>query len=198
VIYAIEADGSRFRRLEQRCDEWARAWPRGNRIVALNVALSDQVGEASFFVTDDDCSGGLFPTDELAQSPEKHRWRQIEVKGTTLDAIFSDVEPDLVKMDVEGGEYRVLMGSLGLLRKGKTRFLVEVHPWGDPSIGKRESDVFDLFAGFGYDYRRLHHHWVFAKSRNHSMVWLKNKLIHVVLDRPSVRRIVRSFFRGPR
>jgi methyltransferase FkbM-like protein len=116
-----------------------------------------------------------------------------------LDSLFpGETIPDLVKIDVEGGEYRVLLGSTGLLKAGKTRFMVEVHPWGDPILGKRESDVFDLLGNFRYDFKRLHHHWLFAKSGSSARLRLKNKVIHLILDHPSVRANVRRLFRGRR
>jgi FkbM family methyltransferase len=198
TIYAIEADPLRFERLRELCGQWARD-SAGNKIFPLKVALSDKTGTAKFFVTDADHSGGLFPYSGIREGSGSHSWREVEVKCETLDSLFlQEGGPDLVKIDVEGGEYRVLLGSAGILRRGKTRFLVEVHPWGDPTIGKTEADVFDLFARFGYDFKRVHHHWLFAKSQSRLWMRLKNRLIHVILDHPRVRATVRKLFRAPR
>jgi FkbM family methyltransferase len=202
VIYAIEADPFRAERLGQLSKEW-KGNAESNDIVVLNKAVSDSVGKSSFFVTDGDRSGGLFPVDGLpGAGAGSFDWREITVEATTLDTLFEGLPPpDLVKIDIEGGEYRALRGAEGLLREGRTRFMVEVHPWGDPTIRKRASDVFDLMAGFHYDFRRLHHHWLFARSGGTVSAWAKNRLIHLVFDHPvvtgAVRRVARATI-GPR
>jgi FkbM family methyltransferase len=202
IIYAIEADPVRASRLGQLSKEW-KGNTGSNEIVVLNQAISDSVGKCSFFVTDGDRSGGLFPVDGLpGTGAGSFDWREITVEATTLDALFEGrPPPDLVKIDIEGGEYRALQGAEGMLREGRTRFMVEVHPWGDPTIRKRASDVFDLMAGFHYDFRRLHHHWLFARSGATMIAWAKNRLIHLVFDHPVVTGAVRRVMRattGPR
>ncbi len=49
---------------------------------------------------------------------------------TTLDAhcLLRDLRPDAVKVDVEGGEVRVLQGSPWLLRDVRPSWVIEVHP----------------------------------------------------------------------
>jgi FkbM family methyltransferase len=197
VIYAIEADPLRAARLEELCTEW-KGDTGGNDIVVLNEAISDTVGKSSFFVPDGDRSGGLFPVDGLpGTGAGSFEWREITVEATTLDTIFATIPPpDLVKIDIEGGEYRALRGAEGLLGEGRTRFMVEVHPWGDPTIGKNPSDVFDLMADFHYDFRRLHHHWLFFRSGSTVAAWAKNRLIHVVFDHPLVSGAVRGVMRA--
>jgi FkbM family methyltransferase len=196
-IFSIEADPVRFDRLAELCETWASS-SRGNTITPLNLAVSDENGPITFFVTDANRSGGLFPYDG-AQSEATYAWREVTVQAATLDSIFfGETIPDLVKIDIEGGEYRALLGAKELLKVGRTRFLVEVHSWGDPTIGKRESDVFDLFADAGYDFKRVHHHWLFAKSRSSLVRTIKNSLIHLILDHPSLRSTVRRLFRAKR
>jgi FkbM family methyltransferase len=187
VIYAIEGDPVRFERLSELCREWSKD-PGSNRIVPLNVALSNTVGSTRFFATDADRSGGLFPHEGTNAGTIRHDWKEIQVRTETLDNLFRDEEPDMVKIDVEGAEYRVLLGSARILNKGKARYMVEVHPWGDPTFPARESDVFDLFAGFSYDFKRLHHHWLFARTESRLRLSAKNKLVHLALDHPAVRR----------
>jgi FkbM family methyltransferase len=193
VIYAIEADPIRHERLVELCREWSRS-SHGNKIVPLKKAVSDREGQTTFFVTDDDRSGGFFPTDGLpGTDPETFEWRQIAVETVTLDGLFNGrPPPDLVKIDVEGGEHRVLAGSRRLLEQGHTRFMVEVHPWGDPSIGKRPSDLFSLFAHHGYAASRLHHHWLFMKSGRRFETKVKHQLIGFVLDHDRLRRLARG------
>ncbi len=53
----------------------------------------------------------------------------ITVPATTLDEFVasSGIVPELVKVDVEGGEYEVLRGGETLFRRERPRVLVEVH-----------------------------------------------------------------------
>lgn len=196
-IYAIEADPVRYARLAELCGKWEMS--SNNKIVALHKAVSDTNEPIPFFVSDEDRSGGLFPVEGLQGMGEgQFEWREIQVEATTLDAMFSGGPPDMVKVDVEGGEYRVLSGSTNILAQGNTRFIVEVHPWGDPVAGRGPTDIFDLFADFAYSYRRLSHHWLFEKSASPHVVSLKKRFIHFVYDHPSVMRTLKQMLSGRR
>jgi hypothetical protein len=114
----------------------------------------------------------LFP-----QHPQQRKvnWQEVCVESVTLDTLFAGEQvPDLVKIDVEGSEHRVLRGAQNLLEGRKTRFLVEVHPWQDPATGRGPSDVFELFAQFGYDYVRIYHHFLFQPSPSRVLARLKS------------------------
>jgi hypothetical protein len=53
----------------------------------------------------------------------------IQLATTTVDAICLalEVQPDFIKIDVEGAEARVLAGSRAIAARRETRFLVEMH-----------------------------------------------------------------------
>jgi FkbM family methyltransferase len=53
----------------------------------------------------------------------------ITVESTTLDAFIASQgpRPELVKIDVEGGEYEVLRGGATLFSRDRPRIIVEVH-----------------------------------------------------------------------
>ena len=116
----------------------------------------------------------------------------MSVDVVTLDAVFADGDPDVVKIDVEGAEYRVLLGARGILSRGKARFLVEVHPWGDEAVHKTPADVFELFGSFGYDAQRTHRHWHFEKRGTAPGRWLKRKAFILILESPWLKRLVKS------
>jgi FkbM family methyltransferase len=168
-IYSIEADPIRYERLRKNCEEWSTQ--STNEIHVLNRAVTDRDGTVTFYVSDTARSGGLFP-----QNPQ-HRevsWEEVQVEGVTIDTLFADTKtPDLIKIDVEGSEYRVLCGARKLLEERKTRFLVEVHLWGDPTGGHVAGDVFTLFANYCYDYKRIHRHFLFRPARSRLLSHLK-------------------------
>ncbi|MBI3414142.1 MAG: FkbM family methyltransferase [Verrucomicrobia bacterium] len=55
--------------------------------------------------------------------------RNFKVSTLTLDTICRrfDILPDLIKIDTEGAEHQVLLGSRECARQKRTRFMVEMH-----------------------------------------------------------------------
>ncbi len=180
-IFCIEADPLRMQHLRQFASKWETM--STNRITVIHAAAAEKEGKVEFFTTDENVSGGLFVHGWGATGVKNSvQWTNFEVDCITLDNLFKDLKPDLVKIDVEGAEYRVLEGARGILEKGKCRFLVEIHPWGDKCVKKAPSDVFRLFKQFGYDFRRTHRHWLFEKSDQRFKIFLKCKLICIVME----------------
>lgn len=73
------------------------------------------------------------------------------VETVTLDEFckMTNLHPNAVKIDVEGGELLVVQGSLGLLKKCRAAFIVAVHPTWLPK-GQTDEELFDLFRVHGY------------------------------------------------
>lgn len=183
-LYAIEADPVRVEELERNCQRWASA--SGNTIKPLHLAVSDESGEVSYFVTNSTVSGGLsaHPTETSVE------WSEIRLRATTLDEMFPDRAPDLVKIDVEGAELRVLQGAVGILRKGETTFLVELHEWASPAGDAKQ--VRQLMQRAGYLHASFFGMSLFTTSR---LLWARltlNELLHV---RRSVGKIKRRLGR---
>lgn len=82
------------------------------------------------------------------QSSTSHR---VEVEVATLDDLFPDDEPRLIKLDVEGFERQVLMGGKRLLaRASGLVILCEVHVDNMPLLGETPEQLHDLLTGLGY------------------------------------------------
>jgi FkbM family methyltransferase len=201
-IYSIEADPVRVQRLRQLASEWEKT--STNRITVIHAAAGEQVGKVGFFTTNANVSGGLFVHDPGDPTIEESlQWSQSEVDCTSLDSLFKDLDPDLIKIDVEGSEYTVLQGARRILEKGKCRFLVEIHPWGDKSAKTTPADVFKLFEHFGYGFKRTHRHWLFEQS-NALTRSVKGKIIVIIMEnawlKSAAKRCalsVRAFTRSP-
>jgi len=194
-IIAIEADPFRYKRLRELTGQWAAG--SSNSISAVHAAVGDHLGFVRFYSTDKNISGGLFkhyvPDPKLRS---EINWTETEVKMITLDELLGDRDPDLVKIDVEGAEYRVLKGASRILKRGKARFLVEVHPWGDEEVNKSPTDVFNLFAEHGYDFFREHRHWLFIKSGGAIKRFVKNRAIAVVMNSPKLKEVLKKLVLG--
>jgi FkbM family methyltransferase len=162
-ILSLEADPVRFHRLAELCREWAEK--SRNRLVPFLGAVCERDGSTPFFIANANVSGGLFLQREAEGLADDYAWQEIEVRCVTLDTLLGDKVPDVVKIDVEGAECRVLDGARRLAAQRKTRFFVEVHPWGDTSYHKRPKDVFGFFLSNGYKFRRLGRRWLFEPGR---------------------------------
>jgi FkbM family methyltransferase len=188
-IFCIEADPFRVQRLRELASEWQSDSTNG--ITVIHAAAAERVGKVDFFTTDANVSGGLFrhaSEDLSGQNPVQ--WSTSEVDCISLDSLCNDVNPDLIKIDVEGSEYTVLLGARRILEKGKCRFLVEIHPWGDKIAKKMPADVFKLFARFGYDFHRTHRHWLFEKS-NGLTRFVKGKIIIILMEHTWLKSVAK-------
>lgn len=119
-IIAIEADPVRYEHLLKISKRWMKN--SKNTIEVVHAAITSTSGMTDFFITNSNISGGLFKRD----ISEVDNWEKIRVPSLTLDKICGDQKPDLVKIDVEGGEMDVLMGAKILLESG-AKFLLEIH-----------------------------------------------------------------------
>jgi FkbM family methyltransferase len=146
TIIAVEADPIRFEELERNC----RTWAANSRVKIrpVHAALTDVSGPVTFFTTETNISGGLF--EHTIDSEMDFAWKPLTVEGVTLDELCCGMAPDLVKMDIEGGELRALRGGGQLLASGSPRLLVEVHSWPDPEGQRNAQEVFDFMRSLGF------------------------------------------------
>lgn len=166
-IIAIEADPIRFEQLNHNCQKWESELDSRNRLTPVQAAASNQSGTTPFYTTHSNVSGGLFPHKLRGEgrnpAGELIRWDEITVKSITLDTFLGGKIPDVIKMDVEGGELRVLQGATKLLTAGKTKFLIEVHGWVDPQGQKGPQNVRDFMARFDFFGSDFHGKTLFEK-----------------------------------
>lgn len=155
-IIAVEADPVRVARLRELAEKWGAE--SSNEIVVLHAALSDHEGTETFYSDGSNVSGSLV---QGRTSPKASPSRPaLTVQSKMLDALIAERDAGVVKIDVEGGELRVLRGAGATLASRRFRFMIEVHSWGDPGQGATPDDVFALMQKYGYRSRKLYnHHW---------------------------------------
>jgi FkbM family methyltransferase len=152
-IDAFEADPARAEKLKQSCIEWAAR--SGNRIEPHPWAVARTAGTVTFHTTHSNVSGGLFPN-ALEHLDEETRarvsWTEVDVPAISLDEFYARSTPDFIKMDIEGAEGEALMGATDLLRRRRTRWLIELHGF---EGGWQPQRVIDFMRSAGYDAREL-------------------------------------------
>lgn len=159
-IIAVEADPIRFEELKNNCLKWATL--STNKLSVYHAAICDNDGKVGFFTTYSNISGGLFTHNIRPQAVE---WQEILVDSFKLDTLLEDCAPDLVKVDVEGSELRVLRGATRILEEGKARFLIELHSFVDPDGQDKPQDVLNFMESFGYRATNFHGQRLFTNSR---------------------------------
>ncbi|HKD19809.1 MAG TPA: FkbM family methyltransferase, partial [Thermoanaerobaculia bacterium] len=77
----------------------------------------------------------------------------IDTPTTTLDELVSalKIEPDLVKIDVEGAERLVLEGARELAHRGNVTFIVEMHSNPELSMAANGRAVLDWCQRMSYE-----------------------------------------------
>jgi FkbM family methyltransferase len=132
-ILAIEADPDRYAELARNCARWESEGT--NRITAIHAAVGDGREPVRFYVTRSQISGGFFPVHERSDA-----YQPIDVPQVTVDDFYEPGVPTFIKIDVEGGESRVMRGAAAHVAGGSTRFLTEITWWGDRERGTTTLD----------------------------------------------------------
>lgn len=99
--------------------------PEGERVTVVESAVSDGPGQREFLVHQSSGMGKL--TGSAGRAAEYQA--RIPVEQVALDewSTAQAKAPDLVKIDVEGGEAQVLRGMQELLRSARPVLLLELH-----------------------------------------------------------------------
>jgi FkbM family methyltransferase len=117
-----------------------------SRVTTLNIALGDANGTVSFHEAEDSTMGSLAVDGYRGQ-----KGRVIQVDARTLDSIVEElnIEPDFLKIDVEGFEHLVLGGASVVLSKFRPRIVLEANP-GDPSAAMTQ-----ILSKHGYIFQNI-------------------------------------------
>jgi FkbM family methyltransferase len=111
------------------------------------IALSDREGDAIFLF--DDVAGATGQLKDVGPAFVERHYRLLPREGRvrtgTLDRILGGRRPDILKIDVEGAEARVLQGAAGALRQVRPALILE--------MGDAREQCTALLADAGYALR---------------------------------------------
>lgn len=139
TIVAFEADRGRFDILNAYADIWAEEY--GVEIYTICAVVGDSNATVPFHraAENSSISGSVVPRAALSRTES--------ILSTMLDNYQT---PDLVKVDVEGGEVAVLEGAKAILAT-PAKWLIELHQWPDPAHpGKTPRSIMGA-AGYKWD-----------------------------------------------
>ncbi len=131
----------------------------GAPIAVEQSVVSDSVGSVEFY-SHGPSMGASLNIDNAEQAARLEGGDQhisvVKMPSVTLDAFCRARElwPDVIKIDVEGAECKVLRGAHAVLQRGVT-ILCEVHPQELARMGDSETAVRQLIADFGYSWRQI-------------------------------------------
>lgn len=114
-----------------------------DNVTIEHLALSDLPGTVTLYTPIDEAGKVSTPGATIVEHEDKSRFGITEqVSAETLDAYCdrNHVEPDFLKIDVEGNELRVFKGGLNTLKKYKPKIIVEID---SRQVGKEK--VFETF-----------------------------------------------------
>jgi FkbM family methyltransferase len=114
------------------------------------LALSAQAGTAEFchFRTMDGWSG---LRRSLEVSDERGAPEYIDVRVSTLDVELAELQPRVIKIDVEGAELEVLQGGREVLARARPFVIFEHVPSASALYGSPPGAVWDELRALGYE-----------------------------------------------
>jgi FkbM family methyltransferase len=116
------------------------SFPKSN---LMNLAITDSNGEGNFFVANNEELSGLAAR-ELNTLPTGTEFTKIQVQLSTLDDALTIRENiGLIKIDVEGNEFAVLMGAHDLIAKSRPYIYLEWGTNGPENYLVREDSIYD-------------------------------------------------------
>src|SRR3990167_5170746 len=110
--------------------------------------IGDINNEKVVFYERNDASG----MNALIIKKNKNKYIQTQKSQKTLDSFFenSSLKPELIKIDVEGAEIKVLKGAIRTLKKCKPIIFLSIHPTEIELLGNSISELSDIINEIGY------------------------------------------------
>lgn len=121
-------------------------------VIALNLGLSDNVGELKFYYSDT----GFDAWNSFA--PDSRLKKSIKIKTSTLDLQLENIDKEqikMVKIDVEGWEKFVIQGGETFFKNYSPIVMVEFTEENTFNAGYNIHDIFGELETLGYDWFRI-------------------------------------------
>ncbi|MDZ7832286.1 MAG: FkbM family methyltransferase [Desulfobacterales bacterium] len=126
-----------FEPVPANCEYLSKKFPR---VDLFQVALGDEAGLANFYYdSEHPARSGLAGQKDLTD--------EFQVEMETLDHIIpGDMNIDLIKIDVEGAEYKVIKGGENLIKRCRPVIIFECNNGSAELYNCHPGDLFDLIS----------------------------------------------------
>jgi len=135
-----------------------------NNIIIEPIVISDKACLVEFSIEKTNANSHI--SDVKIEHAVSNPLNTINVQSVTLDefSLEKKITPNVVKMDVEGAEVKVLMGAANLLKSGNAVWIISTH-----STSLYE-DCKNIMQSYGYRIDSLHgfHHELLCYPGNHN------------------------------
>src|SRR5262249_42628283 len=123
-----------------------------DRVEVLRIMLGDSTGEGEFWEAPDSTFSSMSESAAAPCAAGNGGTRRYVRPMTTVDAFCNEhqLTPDVLKIDVEGAEGKVLRGAKEFLAKRHGHIVLELHPWVLADLGERSDDVLAELASLGW------------------------------------------------
>jgi FkbM family methyltransferase len=142
LVHAFEPNPKNFEQLQHNL-----RLNHLSQVVVNSAAVADHVGTNTFYLPDESNTGSGSLQPALLASK-----RTTIVTTTTLDRYFEQVGagPQLIKMDIEGGELPALRGALGVLHASRPILLLEASEVSSRAFGYSPKDLIAFVSDLNY------------------------------------------------
>ncbi len=154
-ILAIEANPYLIPALRKTVENLRGDDASENEYEIVEGAVSDIPGSLEFHVSKFPTLSSIFPHETATA---------VTVPTLCLDDFYRPSVRTVVKIDVEGAEHRVMRTASRFLTARGARFFVELHGWGDKTIGRYPIHLCWLFVVNGYALRKIGTHYLFQRA----------------------------------
>jgi FkbM family methyltransferase len=144
TVISIEPSPREFDRLKKNIEV-----NNLKNVILKDIAISDFNGKSKFFITKN--KTGL----SSLEKPEEDQSLQILVKTMKLDDFLKEIKiekVDIMKIDVEGAELKVLKGGAETLKKYKPLLMIEVSDKRTWKFNYKAQDILNFLKNNGYKF----------------------------------------------
>jgi FkbM family methyltransferase len=124
------------------------------RVRVVESVVSDVNGKVDFYVSGLSMAASLSRVNVEVLNPERPRHvPSITASSVTLDSFCAryGVKPNIMKIDAEGAESRILHGARNVLQNLQPVIFCEIHPKQMAQFGGTEDELIAYLCGYGYD-----------------------------------------------
>jgi hypothetical protein len=113
--------------------------------VAVKKAISDKIGKTKLFISEEHRG------DHRLYDPRDKR-KAVDVETISLDKFAQNkIKPDIIKMDIEGAEFRAILGMENLIKKKKDLAIIcEFNPKCLKQAGIAPEKLLKKFQSYGF------------------------------------------------